>query len=120
MINQFGIFDGAKYYCSGIFQNYLVLLPAKKYIKYFNGTTYIDLWKLNWMSEENIENITKSDSSLEATFVDHCLLLDITFDEHCLIKNNISISKKVPNLYISYKLNLQLRNLNKDFISYNF
>ena len=34
------------------------------------------------------------------------------FNGHCLIKN-ISIPKKVINLYISYKLNPQLRNLNK-------
>ena len=72
------------------------------------------------MSEENIENITKSDGSFAPTFVDHCLLLDTNFDEHCLIKNKISISQKVTNLYISYKLNLQLRNLNTDFISNNF
>ena len=32
-----------------------------------------------------------------------------------LIKNNISISKKVINLYISYTLGHQLRNLNTDF-----
>ena len=53
------------------------------------------------MSEENIENITKSDGSFAPTFVDHCLLLDTNFDEHCLIKNKISISQKVTNLYIS-------------------
>ena len=37
------------------------------------------------------------------------------FNGHCLIKNNISIPKKVINLYISYTLNPQLRNLNTDF-----
>ena len=40
---------------------YLVLIPPKKYIKYFSGTTRIVFWKSNGMSEENIENITKSD-----------------------------------------------------------
>ena len=40
-----------------------MVIPAKKYIKYFSGTTPIDLWKPNGMSEENIENITKSDSN---------------------------------------------------------
>ena len=34
--------------------NYLVLIPAKKYIKHFCGTTQIDLWKSNGISEENI------------------------------------------------------------------
>ena len=67
------------------------------------------------MSEENIENITKSDSNFAPTFVDHHLLPDKNFSGHCLIKHNTSIHKKVINLYISYTLNPQLRNLNTDF-----
>ena len=39
---------------SAIFQNYLVFILAAKYIKYFSGTTKIDSWKSNGMSEENI------------------------------------------------------------------
>ena len=67
------------------------------------------------MSEESIENITKSNSNFAPTFVDHRVLLDINFNVNCLIKNTISIPKKVINLYISYMLGPQLRNLNKDF-----
>ena len=67
------------------------------------------------MSEESIENITKSDSNFAQTFVDHHLLPDMNFNGHCFIKNNISIPKKVINLYISYTLGSQLRNLNTDF-----
>ena len=65
------------------------------------------------MLEEKIENITKPNSNFAPTFVDHHLLSDINFDGHCLI-TNISILKKVINLYISYTLplNPQLRNLN--------
>ena len=114
LINKFSILNGAKYSSSGIFQNYLVFIPAKKYIKYFCSTTRIDLGKSNGMSEENIENITKSDSNFALTFVDHHLLPDIYFNGHCFI-NNISIPKKVINLYISYTLTPWLRNLNTDF-----
>ena len=78
MINKFSILNGAKHFYSGIFQNYLILILAKKYIKYSSGTTWIKLWKINGMSKENMENITKS----------------------CLINNNISIPKKVRNIYI--------------------
>ena len=39
----------------------------------------------------------------------------MNFNGHCLVKNIISIHKKVINLYISYKLAPQLRNLNTDF-----
>ena len=115
MINKFSILNGAKYFSSGIFQNCLVFIPAKKYIKHFSGTTQIELWKFNGMPEENTDNITKSNSNFAPTFVDHHVLPDISFNGHCLIKNNISIPKNVINLYISYKLGPQLRILNTDF-----
>ena len=115
MIGKFSILNGAKYFSSGIFQNYLVFIPANKYVKYFTGTTWIELWKSNGMSEESIENITKSDSNFAPTFVDHHVLPDINYNGHCLIKNNISVPKKVIDLYISYTLGSQLRNLNTDF-----
>ena len=64
------------------------------------------------MSDENIESINKSSSNFAPPFVDHNLLPDITFNGHCLIENNISISKKVINLDVSYKLTSWLRTLN--------
>ena len=99
-----------------IFQNYLVFIPTKKYIKYFTGTTRIESWKSNGMSEENIENITKSDSNFAPTFVDNHLLPDMNSNGHCLIKNNISVPKKVVDLYISHTLDPQLKNLNRFYI----
>ena len=57
------------------------------------------------MSEENIENIIKSDSKFAPTFVNHHVLPNINFNGHCLINNNISILKKLMNLLISYILN---------------
>ena len=39
--------------------------------------------------------------SLHQRLDKHHLLPDINFNEHCLIKNNILITKKVINLYIS-------------------
>ena len=89
-----------------------------KDIKYFSGTTWIDVQKSNGMSEEIIENITKSDSNFASTFVDHYILSDINFNGHCLI-NNIFIPKKVINLYISYTLNPWLRKLNTVFTLQN-
>ena len=92
----------------------MLFIPAIKYIKYFHATTQIHSWKSNGMSEENIENITKSDSNVALTFVDHHVLPDKTFNGHCLIKNKIYIPKKL-NLYISYTLGPKLRNLNTNF-----
>ena len=63
------------------------------------------------MSEESIENITKSDSNFVSNFEEHHLLPDINFNGHCLIKN-IHIPRKVINIYILYTLGPQLRNLN--------
>ena len=66
------------------------------------------------MSEENIENITKSDSNIAPTFADHHVLSDINFNVHFLI-NNIYIPKKLINTYTFYVLNQWPRDLNMDF-----
>ena len=87
----------------------------KKYITYFGSTIQIDSWKSNGISEKYNENIAKSESNFATTFVDHHLLSDINFNGHCLINNNISIPKKLINLYISYALTPCLRNLNTNF-----
>ena len=79
LINKCSILNGAKYFSSGLFQYYLVFIPAKEYIIYFSGTTRIDSWKSNGMPEENIENTIKSDSNFTPTFVDHHILPDINF-----------------------------------------
>ena len=98
MINKFSTLDGGKKFFSGIFENCLVFIPAKKYINYFSGTTRIDSWKSNGISEENIENITKSDSNFAPSFVDHHLLPDNNCNGCCLTKNKFFIPKKVINL----------------------
>ena len=67
------------------------------------------------MSEESLENITKSDSNFAPTFVDHHFLPDINFYGKCLIKNNAYLPKKVINLCISYTLRPQLRNFSTNF-----
>ena len=77
-----------------MFQNYLVFISAEKYIKCFSGFTPNDSGKSSGISEENIENITKSGSNFAPNFIDHHSLPDLNFNEHCLIKNNISIPKK--------------------------
>ena len=115
LIKKFSILNRSKCFCSWICQSYLGFIPAKKYIKYFSGTTQIYSWKSNRISEENIEIITKSDSNFAPTFVDHHLLPDINFGGLYLIKHNISIPKELINLYISYTLGPKLRNLNTDF-----
>ena len=66
------------------------------------------------MSEESIKNRTKSDSNFSPSFIDHHLIPGMNFNGQCLIKN-ISVPKKVINLYISYTGGPQLRNLNTDF-----
>ena len=114
LINKFSILNGAKYFSPGIFQNYLVFIPAKKYIKYFSGTTWIDSWKSNKMPEGNIEKITKSHNNFAPTFADHHFLPEINYNGNCLM-NNIYIPKKAINIYVSYTLAPWLRNLSTDF-----
>ena len=80
LINGYKILNGTKYIPSGIFRNYLVFIPAQKYVKYSNGSTRIYLWKSNGMWKESIENITKSDSLFTPTFINHYILTDVNFD----------------------------------------
>ena len=94
LIDKFSILNGAKYFSLGIFQNYLASIPDKKYIKYFTSTTQVESWKSNGMSEEGIENITKTDSNFAPTFVDNDLSPDKNFNEHCLIKIIYLLLKK--------------------------
>ena len=54
-------------------------------IKCFHAAKRIYSWKSNGMSEESIENITKSDSKFLPTFVDHYLLPGMNSNEHWLI-----------------------------------
>ena len=107
LINKFSIFNVAKHFSLGILQNYLVFIPAKKWIKYFSGTSWIQSWKSSGI--ESIDNLTKSDSNFSLTFVDHHLLPETNFNGHCLTKNDISIPKKVINLYIFCTFGPQLR-----------
>ena len=39
LINKSSILNREKYFSSRLFKNYLVFIPAKKYIKYFRDTT---------------------------------------------------------------------------------
>ena len=71
------------------------------------------------MSEEIIENITKSDSNFAPTFVDHHLLSDINFNGDCLIKNNISIPKKAIYLFLHTRSTIK-KNLKTDFTLGNY
>ena len=75
---KFSIFNEAKVFFYRNISKLFTIHTRQKNIKYFSGTTGIDLWKSIGMSEENIENITKSDTSFAQTFVDHHdVLLDI-------------------------------------------
>ena len=57
----------------GIFQKFLLFISAKKYIKYFSGTTRIESYKSHGISEESIENITNQAAIL------HILLIIIYY-----------------------------------------
>ena len=46
LIDKYNIFNRVKYFYSGILHNYFVVIPTKKYIKYFSGTTRIYWWNV--------------------------------------------------------------------------
>ena len=50
--------------------------------KYFSGSTRINSWKSNSMSEENIENITKSESNFAQTYCQTQILLFLSLKKY--------------------------------------
>ena len=91
LINKYSILNGAKYFYSGIFENYLLFIPPKNILNIL--MVLLRLIRGNLMEfKKKILKIIKSDSNLAPTFVDDHLLPAINFNGHCLI-NDISIPK---------------------------
>ena len=57
--------------------------------------------KIDGVSEEKNENMTKSDRNFSPNFVDDHLLSDVNFNGRCL-KNNIFIPRKVIYIFFKY------------------
>ena len=74
------------------------------YFKFFSGTTDIYLWKSKETPEESIENITTPDNTFPQTLVNSYPLSHKKLAGNCLINSNMSVFKKVINLYISCTL----------------
>ena len=51
LMNRYKILNGTICFSAGVFQNDLVFIPAKKYIKYFHATALIHSLKPNGISE---------------------------------------------------------------------
>ena len=78
MINKFSILKGAKYFSSGIFQNYLVFIPTK--IMLNNILTLLGLIRGNLVEcQKKILRIWLNDTEILhfRTLVDHHVLPDI-------------------------------------------
>ena len=76
LINGYKILNGANYFSSGIFQNYLVFVPAKKTLKIL--VALLKLTRENLMECQT--RILKSGSNFAPTFVNHHILPDINFN----------------------------------------
>ena len=60
LMNQFSILNGTKQFSLGIFQNYLVFIPAEKYIKYIFSNTL--KFFCQFYRDDLNGNITQSES----------------------------------------------------------
>ena len=69
LTNKYSIFNGAKYFSSGVLQNYLVFISFNKYIKFLNKTQKISLRKSKGMSKESIKNPPGSDNNFSPSLV---------------------------------------------------
>ena len=103
-MNKYKILNCAKNFSSGILQNYLVFISAKKYFKFFSRAAQLYLWKSKGMPEETIEKITTSDNTFTPTLVENSSLPIAKFNVNWFIGYNVNIFTKTENLYISYIL----------------
>ena len=71
MVDKFSILNGVKCFSAVMFQNYLIFIPATKYIKDFTSTTWVKSQKSNGMPDEYLENITISYSNFAPILLDH-------------------------------------------------
>ena len=65
--------------------------------------------------EENIKNITISDSNFAPNFINYYSSQDIKLNGHCLINNNNDTSLGAVNLYICYTLDRWSKDLGTNF-----
>ena len=52
LINKYSILNEFNYFYSGILKSYLVFIPVKNYVKYFNSTAWNNSWKSNGMNRK--------------------------------------------------------------------
>ena len=71
LINGSKILNGARYFSSGVLENYLIFLSNKKYFRLFTNTSQVLSRKSKGFSEEIIENIT----TILAIIVWHFLII---------------------------------------------
>ena len=90
-----------------------------KMFQFFTCTTEVYFWKYSGVSVEAIENITTISQHFSPTWINSYPLPYAKFNGHPLINNNISVPKKVINIYISYTLDTWKSGLNKDFNNLN-
>ena len=113
LMNGYSILKGAKYFSSGVLQNYLVFISANKCNESFSGAQKIYSWKSKGMSEESIKIPPGSNNTFAPSLIDYCPL---SYEKVCwkLFKTS-SISLHVVNLYVSYTLDTWSRDLKTDF-----
>ena len=69
-------------------KNLILFVSNKKYIKFFTKTSKIFKWKPVGYAEENVSNITTSNSNFAPALINYYPLPDIKFNGNCLTNNN--------------------------------
>ena len=88
LINGYKILNGAKYFSSGILQNYLIFLSTKKYFRFLTNTSQVSSWKSQELSEESIENTTTSNINFTLPLIYYYPLPDAKFNGQCFLHKN--------------------------------
>ena len=95
-----------------------MFIPVKKYIYILGALLRLTGGNLT-ECQKKILKIQLNRTAILDQFLLIVMYYKINFNGYCLINNNISITKKVINIYISYILNQLPRNLHTDFTLLN-
>ena len=115
--NDLSYYRGKQYFDEGSGQqNYLVFLPMRKYFKLNSVVGVIDRvlsWQSKGISNESIEPLTTSNSSLNPRLSYSDTKIKVQFTGSCLKQPTFTFThKKVVNIYIVYQLGASSSNVN--------
>ena len=94
-------------------ENYLVLQPVYRYLKFVANTSFISEWISKGLSSKSIKPPTTSNNNLAPAINNYGTKTRIKFTGSCLQQSKLTYThKKIVNIYVVYELGASSSNIN--------